>query len=153
MKPAALLPALLLTWTLTLVGQAQAQARDNNSASDCEALLKESERAREAERQKAQADLEAAKAALAAAQEEINEIRRLSGKTLALDEANRKFTETLEMLRAKVDLLEAENHRLKDGSRHKAFLYGACAVFIGALLTLLTARLWPRKRPIQSTWS
>jgi SH3 domain protein len=60
--------------------------------------------------------------------------------------------EETENLRGKVDMLEAENNRLKDSLQSEAFIDGALAVLLGVIITLVVPRLWPKRRK-SSSWA
>jgi SH3 domain protein len=89
---------------------------------------------------------------LGATSSELAEIRRISGNAIVLDRNNRQLAEETEMLRSRIEVLEADNQRLQDSLESDAFLNGAFAVLIGVLITLLVPRLWPKRRP-SSSWA
>ena len=89
---------------------------------------------------------------LAEVSEELTRIKQVSGRALALDEENRRLAEDVETLRSEVDILQADNQRLKDKLQSNAFLDGALAVLLGVVIALVVPRLWPRRRS-SSSWA
>ena len=89
---------------------------------------------------------------LGATSNELAEIRRISSNAVALDRSNRAMAEETEMLRSRIEVLEADNQRLQDSLDSEAFMNGAFAVLIGVMITLLVPRLWPKRRP-SSSWA
>ena len=83
---------------------------------------------------------------------ELNEVRRVSASALVLDNSNRKLGEEAEVLKARLEVLEAENRRLQEDGESDAFMNGAFAVLIGAMITLLVSRLRPRQNR-SSSWA
>lgn len=77
---------------------------------------------------------------------EMAHLRQISGKSLQLDDDNRRLVEEVENLRAEADMLAAENQRLQDKLASDAFIDGALAVLLGVVITLVAPRLWPRRR-------
>jgi SH3 domain protein len=78
--------------------------------------------------------------------EELAQLRQISGRSLQLDEENRRLVEEAENLRAQADMLGAENLRLQENLRSSAFLDGALAVLLGVVIALVAPRLWPKRR-------
>lgn len=78
--------------------------------------------------------------------EELAQLRQISGRSLQLDEENRRLVEEAENLRAQADMLGAENLRLLENLRSSAFLDGALAVLLGVVIALVAPRLWPKRR-------
>ena len=54
--------------------------------------------------------------------------------------------EEAQVLSTRVEVLEADNLRMKEGKESEAFRNGALAVLLGVVITLLVPRLWPRRR-------
>lgn len=77
---------------------------------------------------------------------ELAEIRRISSNALTMDQENRRLVEASEVLKSRLEVLQAENQRLLDSTDNEAFLNGALAVGLGVLITLLVPRLWPKRR-------
>ena len=57
-----------------------------------------------------------------------------------------ELTTELQLQQTALDVLEAENQKLRESERNTFFIYGICAVLSGALLTLLIPRLRVKKR-------
>ncbi len=83
---------------------------------------------------------------------ELAELQRVSGNALSLDTSNRRLTQEAEVLKTRMEVLEADNLRLQDSNENEAFLNGALAVLIGVMITLLVPRMWPKRRP-SSSWA
>ena len=84
--------------------------------------------------------------------EELAQLKQISGNAVQLDVDNRRLVEETENLRAKVDMLDAENNRLNDNLSSEAFMDGALAVLLGVIITLVVPRLWPKRRK-SSSWA
>lgn len=84
--------------------------------------------------------------------EELTQLKQVSGNALQLDEDNRRLVLDAEQLRSKLDMLEAENQRLRDKVDNEDFLNGALAVLLGVIITLVVPRLWPKRRR-SSSWA
>jgi SH3 domain protein len=84
--------------------------------------------------------------------EELAQLKQISGNAVQLDTDNRRLVEETENLRAKVDMLDAENSRLNDNLSSEAFMDGAFAVLLGVIITLVVPRLWPKRRK-SSSWA
>ena len=83
---------------------------------------------------------------LAATQEELLEIKRVSGAAIELDLQNRNLSEELETQRAETELLRLENIRLQERIGNNQILDGAIAVLLGVIIAFLAPRLIPKKR-------
>jgi len=83
---------------------------------------------------------------------ELTEIKRISSNALNLDRSNRQLVEEAEVLKSRIEVLEADNQRLLDSESNEAFLNGALAVALGVLITLIVPRIWPKRRP-SSSWA
>ena len=57
-----------------------------------------------------------------------------------------QLTAELQLQQTALDVLNAENQKLRDSERTTFFIYGVCAVLLGAILTLAIPKLRPRKR-------
>lgn len=62
---------------------------------------------------------------------ELNVIKEISANSLKLNEDNIKLTESTQLLKTKIDLLEADNIRLQDDKTKSMWLTGASIAFIG----------------------
>lgn len=113
-------------------------------------------RAQLVEAQQARADSEAEvarlKSLVAAAQGELTEMRRISGNALTLDTNNRRLIEEAQVMQTRIEVLEADNQRLKDSEESSAFINGALAVLLGVIIALIVPRLRPQRRP-SSSWA
>ena len=83
---------------------------------------------------------------LAATQEELMAIKRVSGAAIELDLQNRNLSEELETQRAETELLRLENIRLQERIGNNQILDGAIAVLLGVIIAFLAPRLIPKKR-------
>ena len=83
--------------------------------------------------------------------QELEQIKVISAGALSLNENNQKLMEEREVLKTRIDVVEAENERLSDESNQTWFLYGAIAVGIGCLLTLIVQRVRVKRR--HSEWA
>ncbi len=90
--------------------------------------------------------------AVATAQAELTELKRISGNALTLDTNNRRLIEEAQVMRTRIEVLEADNQRLKDSEDSEAFMNGALAVLLGVVIALLVPRLRPKPRP-SSSWT
>jgi SH3 domain protein len=79
-------------------------------------------------------------------QAELAEGRQLWTHSEDMDAANRQLTEQVQVLKSRIEVLEADNLRLRDESWQKWFINGVWATGVGGLLTLLLPRLLQRRR-------
>lgn len=77
---------------------------------------------------------------------ELQSIKKISANAVAISQQNKELLERNGMLQSEIDVLKASNERLSNNERNTWFLYGALAVVMGSLLTLLLPRLKKRKR-------
>ncbi len=84
--------------------------------------------------------------------EELGQLKQISGKSIQLDEDNRRLVVESEQLRSELEMLKAENQRLLDKLDSEDFINGALAVLLGVIITLVVPRLWPRRRK-SSSWA
>jgi len=84
--------------------------------------------------------------------DELSQLKQISGKAVQLDTDNRRLVVSSEQLRSQLDTLEAENQRLQDKVDSEDFLNGALAVLLGVIITLVVPRLWPKRRK-SSSWA
>ncbi|GAA3951567.1 TIGR04211 family SH3 domain-containing protein [Allohahella marinimesophila] len=85
----------------------------------------------------------------AALERELSELKRISEGAIALDATNREFRETNERLKNEVDLLTAENDRLKEEKNSNAMLHGGGLVALGILIAVILPMFRQQKR---SSW-
>jgi SH3 domain protein len=83
---------------------------------------------------------------------ELAQLKKISANAVQLDSDNRRLVEQLEVLKAELDTLRADNQRLQDNIDSEAFMNGALAVLLGVMITLLVPRLWPKRRR-SSSWA
>jgi SH3 domain protein len=93
----------------------------------------------------------ASKAQLETTTTELAELQRISGSALALDTNNRRLIQEMEVLKTRIEVLEADNVRMAESNESEAFYNGVLAVMLGVIITLLIPRLWPKRRP-SSSW-
>ena len=79
-------------------------------------------------------------------QQELDTVKNISAQSLQLNEDNQRLLKENQMLKKQVNVLSTDNQRLNDNKENEAFLNGALAVAIGAILALLVPRLLPKKR-------
>ncbi|WP_461481798.1 TIGR04211 family SH3 domain-containing protein [Porticoccus sp.] len=77
---------------------------------------------------------------------ELQSIKKVSANAISISQQNKELLERNGMLQSEIDVLKASNERLVGSERNTWFLYGALAVVMGSLLTLLLPRLKKRKR-------
>lgn len=77
---------------------------------------------------------------------ELDSLKRSIGDNSKLVEDHQSLTKHAEELQAEVAGLNTEIAEMKGGKQQEYFRDGAFSVLAGALLTLLAAKLWPRKR-------
>ncbi|MGV6808120.1 MAG: TIGR04211 family SH3 domain-containing protein [bacterium] len=90
--------------------------------------------------------LSGAQEAKSSSEQELKYIREVSSDAIALQNQNQELLKRNKMLQSEVDVLTATNEQLRGNNSRKWFLYGAIAVVLGAMLTLVVPRLRPRKR-------
>lgn len=79
-------------------------------------------------------------------EQELAALKQISGNALTLQQQNEELVKRNRMLQSEIDVLTASRDQLLRDNRQSWFIYGAVAVFLGALLTLLIPRLKPRRR-------
>lgn len=84
--------------------------------------------------------------------DELTQLKQVSGSAVQLDEDYRRLVVSAEQLRSQVDMLEAENQRLRDKVESEDFINGVLAVLLGVIITLIVPRLWPKRRQ-SSSWA
>ncbi|WP_461516160.1 TIGR04211 family SH3 domain-containing protein [Porticoccus sp.] len=77
---------------------------------------------------------------------ELQSIKKVSSNAISISQQNKELLERNGMLQSEIDVLKASNERLMNNERNTWFLYGALAVVMGSLLTLLLPKLKKRKR-------
>jgi SH3 domain protein len=89
---------------------------------------------------------------LAKTTSELTEIRLLSANAIELDRQNRELVQDVEVLKSRIEVLEADNQRLLDSAESEAFINGALAVLLGVIITLVVPRLRTRRKS-SSSWA
>jgi SH3 domain protein len=95
--------------------------------------------------------LQVANNQMAKLSEELDNLKRVSADAVNIDRRNQTLIEEREELKTRVDVLENRNQQLSDDSNQTWFLYGAFAVGIGCLLTLIVQKIRIRRR--HSEWA
>lgn len=90
-------------------------------------------------------------ATLESTTEELNALKQISGDAVALHERHQTFMQKYEVLKTELDVKISENERLRKDDRRSWFMYGAGAVGLGVLLTLIIPALRPKKK--YSEWA
>ena len=98
------------------------------------------------------AEIERLKSVVASTQGDLTEMRRISGNALTLDTNNRRLIEEAQVMQTRIEVLEADNQRLKDSADSSAFMNGALAVLLGVIIALVVPRLRPARKP-SSSWA
>lgn len=83
-------------------------------------------------------------------QEELLRIKRISENAINLDRRNRELREENQQLKSEVELLTADNMRLKSNADTEKMLTGAGLVGVGILIALVLPLLKPKKK---SSWA
>lgn len=71
--------------------------------------------------------------------------RLVSGDLAGVNDRNEELVKRNQVLQQDLDLLVAENERLRDGSSRRWFAYGGFAVILGALLATVLIRMKPKR--------
>ena len=106
----------------------------------------------QSEREDLESRLSGTATELVSVSDELSALQQISANAVQLDTDNRRLVEQSEMLKSKVETLEAENQRLSDKLESEAFMDGALAVLLGVGITLAIPYLWP-KRKRHSEWA
>lgn len=91
-------------------------------------------------------DLTDAKQQIKQLTQEFTDLKQVSGDAINLHKNHQTLMQNHQLLQTELDVLKADNQRLKDNSNQTFFLYGVGAVIVGVLLTLLIPKLRGRKR-------
>jgi SH3 domain protein len=81
---------------------------------------------------------------------ELSALKKLSANAINIANSNKSLGENNQMLKNEIDVLTADNDRLKDKSDLEWFMNGVGAVGFGVLLALIIPRLKFKKR--KSDW-
>lgn len=96
-------------------------------------------------------ELVEARTRIAELQAELAEIKRISANAVDLHKRHTQLLHTHQVMQTELDVLKAENQRLQSDERNTFFLYGAGAVGLGVIITLVVPALRRRKR--YSEWA
>lgn len=88
---------------------------------------------------------------LAATEEELNNVKRISANAIELDRMNQSMAMELEEIKAKVDVLKLENARLEERANSNRLLQGIFAVIVGVIIALVVPRFTGKRRRFD-TW-
>jgi SH3 domain protein len=97
------------------------------------------------------AELQASEAELEQVTSALNELRAIAENAVQLDGSNRRLIEESEIVKGRLERVEADNLRMQGNRDSDAFWNGALAVLLGVIITLLVPRLWPRRRSSSSS--
>jgi len=81
---------------------------------------------------------------------ELDEIKRIAASTVDLNKRHQELLNAHQILQTKIDVLKAENNRYQNDNRQKWFFYGAAAVLLGVIITLIVPMFKRPKR--NSEW-
>ena len=104
----------------------------------------------ETEREELLAKIVTSDAELDQARQEPHQLKKISGKAVQLDTANRGLVEQTENLRSEAEMLQAENQRLTSKLDNEDFMNGVLAVLLGVIIALVAPRLVPKRRKASS---
>ena len=90
--------------------------------------------------------LESSQSSKAKISDELRSIKQISSSAISINQQNQELLERNGLLQSEIDILKAANERLSNSERNTWFLYGALAVVMGSLLTVIIPRLKRRKR-------
>lgn len=124
---------------------AQAQARIAELSSRGGDIGKQNAELRE-QNQQLTNELQAARDDASRLNRELEELKQISANAVNLNRSNQQLMEERRLLQTEIDVLKAENERLADDARQTWFLYGAIAVGLGVLITLIVQSLRSRRR-------
>lgn len=91
-------------------------------------------------------DLNSAQSEAARLSKELAELKRVSGDSIALYTNHQKLMQAHQLIQTELDVVKADNERLKSNNDHQFFLSGVGAVLVGVILTLIVPRLRGRKK-------
>jgi SH3 domain protein len=84
--------------------------------------------------------------------EELTEVKRISGNAMSLDSSNRRLIKEAQVMKTRIEVVEADNTRLKESKDSRAFINGALAVLLGVVIALVVPRLRPKPRS-STSWA
>lgn len=97
-----------------------------------------------------QTELETSQATLTEVTNELAHIKEISSKAVELDQSNNKLRLENSKLINEMDILRIENTRLMEQDNRDFILYGAFAVLLGVIITLIVPHLTAKKK--HSEW-
>ncbi len=77
---------------------------------------------------------------------ELEDIKRISAEAINLHSQHQELVHDYQMAQTELDVLKADNQRLKSDNRSRFMLSGAGAVLLGVLIALIVPRFQRRKR-------
>ncbi len=77
---------------------------------------------------------------------ELDTIRRVSADALSLNKRHQQLMKDHQIMQTEMDVLKADNERLRKEDRNTFFLYGALAVLLGVIIAIVAPLLRRRKR-------
>lgn len=104
----------------------------------------------ESQNRQLQDALDAAQSSLTTVTQELTHIKDISAKTIELDQSNNKLRLENSNLINEMDILRIENTRLMEQDNRDFILYGAFAVLLGVIITLIVPHLTAKKK--HSEW-
>ena len=78
--------------------------------------------------------------------DELAYIQQVSGSSIKINQRNKELTEENQQLQNQLDLLSAENSRIKGDTSNDFFLYGAGTIILGIILGLVISSLRPKRK-------
>lgn len=82
---------------------------------------------------------------------ELQEIKKISSEAIEMSNHLQRLTTELQLQQTALDILEAENQKLRESERNTFFIYGACAVLSGVIVAIVIPKLRLKRR--YSEWS
>lgn len=82
---------------------------------------------------------------------ELAELKRISADAVSLNQRHQKLMHDHQVMQNELEVIKAENQRLQSDERNTFFLYGAGAVLLGVIITLVAPAFRRRKR--YSEWA
>ncbi|GAA5316793.1 MAG: hypothetical protein AseanaTS_19970 [Candidatus Pelagadaptatus aseana] len=92
------------------------------------------------------AELKAAQKQAKELAKELSELKRISGESISLYENHQKLMETHQLVQTQLDILKADNERLRGNNDQQFILAGAAAVLLGVALTWLIPKIFNRRK-------
>lgn len=83
--------------------------------------------------------------------QELSDLKSISANAINLDRSNRQLVKDNELLNNDVDVLKAENERLRTNAKHEGYIDALTAVAFGVVITLVVPLFKRQKR--RSEWA